>query len=193
MIPATSVLDRREAVLVVIDIQERLAAAMAHREKVSGNTALLVRVAAIVGIPVIATRQYPKGLGDLDVAIGDVLSQTEQEGSRIARVDKLTFDCFKEESFKDAVCETGRRQLLIAGMETHICVTQTALTGLREGYDVHVAADACCSRREEAHSLALARLGNAGAVLTTAESAAYELVGVAGTPEFKSLLAAVKG
>jgi nicotinamidase-related amidase len=83
--------------------------------------------------------------------------------------------------------------MVIAGMESHICITQTALTALRSGYDVHVVADACCSRQQASSETALARLASAGAVVTTAESVAYELVGQAGTPEFKRLLAAVKG
>lgn len=192
MIPATSMLDRTQAVLAIIDVQERLAAAMSHRERVIAHAALLVRAAFITGVPVVVTRQYPQGLGVLDDALAHTVEEGVALGHAVSVVDKMSFDCFVEPSFVDALCASARRQLVVAGMETHICVTQTALSGLKEGFDVHVAADACCSRDDEAHGLALMRLGTAGAVVTTAESAAYELVGRAGTDEFRALLAAVK-
>lgn len=187
-----SVLQRTSAVLVVIDIQERLASAMDRRDDVIARTTLLIRAAAIVGVPIIATQQYPRGLGPLEPEIDAVLGEAERAGTDVVRCDKVDFDCFAEPTFEAALKATGRTQLLIAGMETHICVCQTALAGVRVGLDVHVAADACCSRAAESHSVTLARLAHEGVVLSTAESAAYELVGKAGTAEFKELLAAVK-
>jgi len=187
------VLHRDTTALVVIDIQDRLAAAMAHRERVIASTALLLSVAAIVGLPVVVTRQYPKGLGDHADEVSVALQQAADAGVAISRVDKVSFDCFAEPGFAEAIRGLGREQLLLAGMETHICVCQTALAGVRADYQMHVAADACCSREDDNHASALLRLGNAGAVVTTSESAAYELVGAAGTPDFKALLAAVKG
>lgn len=187
--PAT-VADRSRAVLVVVDIQERLAAAMERREQVNARTSLLVRAARIVGVPVVVTRQYPRGLGDLEPAILEVLS--EDDSWTEAMHDKMTFDCFGECGFSDAIRDSERDQVILAGMETHICVTQTALAALARGLEVHVAADACCSREQENHDIALARLAHAGAVVTSSESVAYELVGCAGTGEFKALLAAVK-
>lgn len=193
MSESTSTLRREDTALIVIDIQERLAAAMARRDAVAAHTALLVRVAAIVGVPIIATRQYPKGLGHHSAEIGSLLEEVAAAGASVSRVDKVTFDCFGESAFVAALEATGRRQLLLAGMETHICVCQTALAGTREGYDVHVAADACCSRGDACHTYAVSRLGHAGVAISTSESAAYELVGQAGTPEFKALLRVVKG
>jgi nicotinamidase-related amidase len=192
MIPATTVACRDKALLVVVDIQERLAAAMAFREHMMARTLLMIRTAGIVQVPILVTRQYPKGLGALEDAISEALAEVEP-ATTVTTVDKLSFDCFSEPVFCDAVAAHGRSQILLAGMETHICVVQTALAGLREGFDVHVAEDACCSRDEANHRSALARLGHAGAVITTAESAAYEWIGCAGTDEFKSLLAVVKG
>lgn len=192
MIPAASVLDRSQACLAVIDVQERLAAVMPHRERVVARTKLLIRAAVITGIPVVVTRQYPQGLGPIEGALIAAIEAARAADHDVVLVDKMTFDCFAEPAFVDAICASGRRQLVLAGMETHICVTQTALSGLGEGFDVHVVADASCSREDESHLLALARLGTAGAVVTTAESAAYELVGRAGTDEFKALLTAVK-
>lgn len=188
-----SMLNREQSILVVIDIQERLAAAMARREQVVRKTALLVRAARIVGMPIVVTRQNPKGLGELDPMLEEVRNEVTAGVHPAGReVDKMSFDCFCEPGFSEAIAVTGRRQVLLTGMETHICVCQTALAGLAGGFDVHVASDACCSRDQDSHRSALARLSHAGAVVTTAESAAYELVGCAGTDEFRALLAAVK-
>lgn len=192
MIPAASVVRREQAALVVIDIQDRLAAAMGRQAQVIDRTALLVRVAGIVGMPVLFTRQYPKGLGDTVAPLLEVSDEQVQLGHPVTVVDKLTFDCFGDERFTHAIASSTRQQLVVCGMESHICVTQTALSGLREGFDVHVVGDACCSQSDEAHDIALCRMRHAGAVVTTAESVAYELVGMAGTPEFKELLGVVK-
>lgn len=193
MTTAASVAHRDSAVLVVIDIQERLAAVMSRRDETIRATALLMRAATIVGIPILVTRQYPKGLGDHAGEIGELVGEVREAHASLTEVDKVSFDCFAESAFVEALERTGRRQLLIAGMETHICVCQTALAARRAGYDVHVAADACCSRSDRNHDYALDRLGTAGVVVSTSESAAYELVAEAGTPEFRALLSAVKG
>lgn len=193
MIPAMSTLDRAMATVVIIDVQERLAAAMPARERVLSRTSLVVRAAGIVGAPVLVTRQYPKGLGDTEPALVAAIGESQGTDPAGWTTDKVTFDCFETPVFTAAVCASPRRQLVLSGMETHICVTQTALSALREGFDVHVVADACCSRDDSCHDHALRRLIAAGAVITTAESVAYELVGRAGTDEFKRLLEAVKG
>ncbi|TLM93650.1 MAG: isochorismatase family protein, partial [Actinobacteria bacterium] len=158
-------LDRTQAALVVVDIQERLAAAMGARERVIARTALLVRAAAIVGIPVIATRQYPKGLGPMEPDVEAVLAEADSSVG-VTRIDKLSFDCFADEEFANVVAELGRRQLVLCGMESHICICQTALAGLRSGHEIHVAADACCSRERELHDIAIMRLSAAGVVVT---------------------------
>lgn len=193
MIPAMSKLERATASLVIIDVQERLAAAMPSRERVLSRAGLTVRAAGIVDMPVLVTRQYPQGLGDTEPTLVSMIGERQSPDPAAWTVDKVAFDCFEEPSFVEVLCASSRRQLVLAGMETHICVTQTALSALREGFDVHVVADACCSRDDSCHEYALRRLVAAGAVITTAESVAYELVGRAGTPEFKMLLEAVKG
>jgi len=190
--PALSVADRTNAVLVVIDLQERLAAAMTARDSALDAADKLVRVAALTGVPVIATRQYPAGLGDIEPPLRAALDAAAAQAN-VTTIDKMAFDCFAEPRFRSGLEATGRRQLVVAGMESHICVTQTALAGLRAAFDVHVVADACCSRDMTAHELALERMRAAGAVITSTESVLYELVGVAGTEEFKALLKVVKG
>jgi nicotinamidase-related amidase len=165
---------------------------MTRRDQVVARSVLLIRTAEILDVPIVATRQHPRGLGEFDAPISEALERARLAGTSVTTVDKFAFDCFAEKAFCDAVVATGMRQLILVGMETHICIAQSALSGLREGFDVHVAADGCCSRLAEHHDLALARLGNAGAVVTTSESVAYELVERAGTEEFKRLLVAVK-
>lgn len=192
MTKAGSRLDREHTVLVIVDVQDRLAAAMTLRDRVVSRAQLLVEAASITGCPIVVTRQYPRGLGDVVTPLLDVLERVEAEGATVSPVEKLAFNCFAEETFAACIEAIGRRQLLVAGMETHICVTQTALAGLEQGFDIHVAADACCSREAYAHDVAVTRMSRAGVAVTTAESAAYELVSRAGTPEFKALLKAVK-
>ena len=190
--PASTVARRDDAVLVIVDEQERLAAAMQRRDPVVAATVRLVRVAVLLGLPILVTRQYPKGLGDLVAELADVVTAAELGSDAVRRVDKLTFDCFREPRFSGAFAHTVRRQLVLAGMETHICITQTALSAVREGFDVHIVADACCSRDDVHHALALERMRAAGAAITSSESVMYELVGEAGTDEFRALLGIVK-
>jgi len=189
--PATSVADRTGAVLVVIDLQERLTAAMPARASVLSAADKLVRIAALTGLPVIVTRQYPAGLGDIEPRLRTALDTAAARVS-VTTTDKTAFNCFSDAAFVERLDGTGRRQLIIAGMESHICVVQTALAGLRAGLDVHVVADACCSRDDGSHEIALARMRQAGAVVTSTESVLYELVAVAGTDEFRALLKVVK-
>lgn len=187
-----SIADRQTAALVVVDLQDRLAAAMPEKARVFEATALLVRAATIVGLPIIVTRQYPRGLGDLSPEVSALIAEAQSSGADVVQVDKVTFDCFGADEFGSAIADMGRNQLIIAGMESHICICQTALAAVRKGFSVHVVADACCSRNSANHDAALTRIARSGAVVTTSESVAYEVVGAAGTDEFKLLLAAVK-
>lgn len=184
--------ERDAFALVVIDIQERLAAAMDERERVVGAASRLARAAALCDAPIIVTRQYPRGLGPTVTELEDVLVELAEGGASVLGIDKMSFCCAEEPDFVEALRSTGRTQAVVCGMESHICVAQTALALNAEGYMVHVAADACCSRERAAHDLALARMRHAGAVVTWSESVMYEAVGTAGTPEFKALLEIVK-
>jgi nicotinamidase-related amidase len=183
--------DRDDLVLLVIDVQARLAAAMEGRDSVVGVVARLVRAAAIVGAPVIVTRQYPEGLGgtvpEVEGAVDEVRGAVP-----VNVVDKTAFCACEEPGFLAAVDSTGRRQVAIVGMETHVCVTQTALALEGAGYRVHVVEDGCCSRRVRDHETALARLRSQGVTVTCSESVIYEAAVRAGTGEFRRLLAVVK-
>jgi nicotinamidase-related amidase len=187
----TGLVHRASLVLVVVDVQERLAAAMERRDEVVGTVTRLVRFAELVGAPIVVTRQYPDGLGD---TVPEIARALEEAGRTVpvAVVDKTSFCAADEPAFLEALYETSRSQVVLVGMETHICITQTALTLAKKTYPVHVVADACCSRRDTDHRTALDRLRSAGVVVTTAESVMYEAVSRAGTDEFKRLLAIVK-
>lgn len=174
-----------DVVFVLVDIQCALADVMERRDAVVGAAGLLARAAVPLGIPVLITRQYPRGLGDTVAEIAEAVGEHTP-------IDKLTFSCLAEPVFRERIESLGRRQVVLAGMETHICITQTALALLEDGYEVSVAADAVCSRRSGDHEVALARLRSAGAQVTVVESAIYEALERAGTPEFRAVLELVK-
>ncbi|MRR10944.1 hydrolase [bacterium] len=186
-------IDRTEFALVIVDVQERLAAAMDDRDRVIAAISRLARMCALVSAPMLLTRQYPKGLGPTVPELEALVLDIAREGARVSGVDKTAFCCVAEHDFVEALSATGRHQIVVGGMETHICVTQTALALLGQGYRVQVPADACCSRADSDHAIALDRLRAAGVVITTSESVMYEAVGSAGTDEFKRLLEIVKG
>ncbi len=187
-----SLIDRDRYVFVAIDIQERLAAVMADRDRVVRAASALARTAALTGAPIIVTRQYPRGLGSTVPEFEEVLVDLAEEGAKLLGTDKVSFSCASEPEFLEMLRATGRVQVVLAGMETHICVVQTALALTNMGFDVHVVADACCSRESAAHDVALDRLRVAGVSVTWSESVMYEVVGAAGTDEFKRLLDIVK-
>lgn len=183
--------DRDECVLVVVDIQDRLADAMPRRAETVAAAAMCVRAAGVLGVPVVVTRQYPRGLGD---TVPEIASALDAAGARdaLTSVDKLAFCACEEPAFMQAVRACGRTQAAIAGMETHICVTQTALALGEAGMRVHVVADACCSRRDVDHRTALDRMRAEGAVVTVAESLVYEWLERAGTEDFRAVLELVR-
>lgn len=176
---------RDDALLVLIDLQSRLADVMSRRDAVVAAAVLLARCARVLGIPVLVTRQYPRGLGDTVPELLDAVSDA-------AVVDKVHFACPAEEAFREELQRSGKREVVLAGMETHICVLQTALALLEAGYEVHVVADATCSRRDADRDVALDRLRAAGVTVTVAESVIYEALGQAGTAEFRAVLEVVK-
>lgn len=180
------VIDASDAVLVVVDVQDRLAASMSRRDDVVRTIERVVRVADVLELPVVFTEQYPRGLGATVEALRAVLD------GAVGPVEKLTFDCCEEPAFLDALATIGRRQVVLAGMETHICVAQTALHLLAEGYRVQVMADAVCSANGLDHDIALARLRSAGVEVTTSQAVIYEATGAAGTERFRRVLDLVK-
>lgn len=181
-------LQAEQCALVVIDVQEKLLPPIFNKEELVRNTQLLLRLAHILGIPVLVTTQYAKGLGQTVSELASLMPGAEQ-------MDKMEFSCFGSDRFCSAVKSLpgNRNTMLVSGMEAHICVMQTVLAGLDRGYIVHVPADAVGSRTKLNWKLGLGRMHDAGAVISSTEMAMYELLRASGTPAFKQMLPYIKG
>jgi nicotinamidase-related amidase len=177
-----------QCALVVVDIQEKLLPPIFHKEQLVRNAKLLIRAAGVPKIPAIATTQYAKGLGKTVAEVAELLPEAEA-------IDKDQFSCFGSEAFCGRVKRLpgNRNTLLLCGMESHICVMQTALGALREGYIVHVASDAVGSRTEWNWRAGLERMREAGAVMSSTEMMIYELMRSSSSAAFKEMLPHLKG
>ncbi len=173
--------------LLVIDIQEKLLPPIYEKERLVRNAQLLLRLAKICNLPVLAARQYVKGLGPIVPEIASLLPEGITH-------DKQEFNCFGSDGFCAALktLPKDRNTLLVCGMETHICVTQTVLSALNRGYLVHVASDAVSSRAEWNWKIGLRRMEAAGAVISSTEMIIYELLHNSGTAAFKEMLKHLK-
>jgi nicotinamidase-related amidase len=175
-------LDSERAALVVIDVQEAFRKAVPSFGEVADASATLVRGAAAIGVPIVATEQYPKGLGATVPEIAERLPADVQP------VDKVRFSATEAERF-----DLGDRdQAILCGIETHVCVMQTALDLLERGVEVHVVADAVGSRTDENRRLGLERMERAGATVSSVEMALFELLGGSDAEAFKEVQALVK-
>lgn len=185
---ARRTLQAEQCVLLVVDIQEKLLPPIFDKERLVRNSQLLIRLARILNIPAIATTQYAKGLGSTIPEIASLLPGAEA-------IDKLEFSCFGSDAFCSQMKRLpgNRNTVLLCGMEGHICVTQTALAALREGYLVHVASDAVSSRSEWNWKIGLERMKAAGAIISSTEMMIYELLRRSGGAAFKELLPHLKG
>lgn len=181
--PHPMTLDRDRTALVVIDVQERLFPAMDadHREEVMRNIKVLTAAAGRLHLGTLVTEQYPKGLGHTLQEVKDTLPAAVQP------IEKVAFSCWGVEAFRSRLTSTGARQLLLAGIEAHVCVLMSALDLLAEGYAVHVVADAVTSRTQANWRLAMAQLRQAGAVVTTTETVLFQLLRQADTDDFREL------
>jgi nicotinamidase-related amidase len=179
-------LDRNTAALLVVDVQERLGAAMdpARFERSLKNTEILVESAKTLGLPILVTEQYPKGLGPTVRSIRQALSSEPTA--------KVAFSCIAVDDVARRLKESGRTQVIVAGMETHVCVFQTVRDLLAEGYVPFVPRDAVLSRTTENQETGLSLMRDAGATVTSTETVVFDLLGAAGTPEFKKLSPLVK-
>ena len=185
---ARRLLDAEQCALVVVDVQEKLLAPIFQKDQLVRNTKLLIRAARILKIPALVSTQYAKGLGGTVKEIASLLPETEP-------IDKQLFSCFGSDAFCNLLKRLpgNRNTLLLCGMETHICVMQTALAALGEGYLVHVASDAVSSRAEWNWKVGLDRMRAAGVVISSTEMMIYELVRSSGSVAFKELLPHLKG
>jgi nicotinamidase-related amidase len=181
-----------QCALLVIDIQEKLLPPIFEKEQLVRNSQLLIRAAGILQIPALVSTQYAKGLGGTVPEVASLLSSINPG---VEAIDKQLFSCFGSEIFCSLLKRLPgqRNTLLVCGMESHICVTQTALAALREGYLVHVASDAVSSRTKWNWKIGLARMRAAGAVISSTEMMIYELMRSSGSPAFRELLPYLKG
>jgi len=176
-----ALLDRERSVLVLIDVQEGYRPALHRWDRVVAASALLVRGAALLEVPLLVTEQYPRGLGHTAPEIATHLPA----GLRVT--EKMTMSCCGAASFVSRLAETGRTQVLVAGIETHACVNQTVHDLVAAGYQVHVARDATSSRRPADVGPAWEKMRAAGMLPTSTEQALLELVQDAEAGEFKTL------
>lgn len=183
---ARQALDASQCALIVIDIQEKLLPPIFEKDRLLRNAQLLIRMAGLLKLPTIATTQYARGLGDTVSQVKDLLP----EGA----IDKQMFSCFGSDVFCSVLKRLPghRNTVLLCGMESHICVMQTALGALREGYGVHVASDAVSSRSEWNWKAGLGRMQAAGAVISSTEMLIYELMRSSGSEAFKQMLPYLK-
>jgi isochorismate hydrolase len=178
----STILSKNDAVLVIIDMQERLLPVILGKERVVENALKLVKFTHIVGLPILLTEQQN---------LGETASELREELKDIQPIIKLEFDCFESRAFTDRLRQLKRNTLIIIGIEAHICVAQTALHALSR-YAVHVVSDAVSSRSSNNWEVALQRMRQDGVTVTSTEMLIYELLGKAGTDQFREALKLVK-
>jgi nicotinamidase-related amidase len=171
--------------LVVIDVQGRLAHIVHDSERLLRNVGILIQGMNVLNVPIVVTEQYPKGLGPTEEHLRTLLGDTKV-------IVKDTFSCCGEFSFELRLDELHRTNIVVCGIETHVCVFQTVRDLCGMGYTVHVVTDAVSSRTPENRDLGLRRMEQFGAKLTSTEMVLFELLGTSGTEEFKAISKLVK-
>ncbi len=171
-------LDRAKSLLLLVDMQERLVPAMADPAEVTAKCGILLSAANALGVPILATEQYSKGLGPTVSALAALVPR---------RLEKLEFSAIANPAIKDELARAHRKQIVLCGAEAHVCVLQTGLELIEAGYEVFLAADAVASRRQESREVALQRAARAGATLITVEMALFEWLRSAAAPEFRAV------
>jgi nicotinamidase-related amidase len=181
-------IDTEETLVITIDVQEKLVKAMDEDivKEIIKNILILIETAKLFNIPVILTEQYPKGLGQTVEEIKKALPLYEP-------IEKFTFNSFLEPNFEKKLNEyKDRKKVILTGMETHVCLWQTAIDLIKRDYIVFVPKDAVCSRRKLDWETGLDLIKSAGGILTTTETLVFQILKRAGTPEFKKILELVK-
>jgi len=177
---------KESTAFVVVDFQEALMKAMepALKEKAVNNLRILCEAMSILNVPIVVTEQYPKGLGRTIPEVKEKIQQTP--------IEKIVFSCCQDEKFMSAIDALKKKATILTGVETHVCVLQTCLDLLAKGYAVHVVSNAVASRTADDWSIALRLMEKAGAWITTSEIILFQLLGRAGTEEFKKISRLVK-
>jgi len=178
-------LDKEDTVLLIVDIQEKLATVMKEKDKVVKNNLHLIELAKMTGMPVLVTEQYPKGLGTTVPELREALPYYRP-------IEKMTFDCCGQPTFLEELKELNKSNVILTGMETHICVLQTCIGLIKGGINVHVVQDAICSRTKDNWKIGIEFMREAGAVVTCTETVLFQLLKKAGTEEFKTISKRIK-
>ena len=175
-------IERGKVVLIVIDVQDVLMKKMDQgiEKNVVRNIRTLLSFAKEMAIPILMTEQYPKGLGR-------TIPEIKRELESLFPIEKVSFSCCGSQAFNDQLIQLGRKQIVLTGIETHVCVLQTADDLLQKGYEVHVVADAICSRRKLDWEIGLRWMEKRGAMISTTEIIAFQMLKEAGTEEFRGL------
>ena len=181
----TRMLDIQNCSLVVIDVQGKLAQLMYGKEDLFKNVQILIKAAKILGIPIIWSQQSPKALGETVPEISQLLADNEP-------IDKMSFSCCGDEKFNSKLNVLNRRQLLLCGIEAHVCIYQTAVDLLAKGMDVNVIADAVSSRTLENKQIALEKMKAEGLNVSSVEMVLFELLRTAEHPQFKQIAKLIK-
>lgn len=180
------VMNRENTLAIMVDMQEKLLAAMPDRAALAERTGILLKGLKILDIPVIVTQQYTKGLGNTDPALMEILGDEHF-------YDKLSYSCCRDSGIRNAIASyEDRKTVLLFGIESHICIWQTAQDLLHAGFSVQVVSDCVSSRKTFEKEMALRRLERAGAYLTSTESCLFEMLEEAGTAEFKAVSKLIK-
>lgn len=178
-------LNTKESVLVMVDFQGRLTEIVDRRDVVIPNAIRLVEGCQALGIPIVATLQVPDKLGPMPAELVEVMGD-------IKPISKVVFSAVREPTFLLALRQTGRTQVVLAGIEAHVCVLQTGLDLLSAGYAVHALSDGMFSRAAENHQLALDRLSAAGATISSVEMCLFELIRTSAHPQFRTISRLIK-
>ncbi len=176
---------RDDSVLLIVDLQDKFLSPIENRETILQRSKFLIECANLLSIPIFVTEQYATKMGETSSSVLQLLENS-------MRVDKLCFSACGSDGVLEFIKNSNRKQVVIAGIETHICVTQTTLDLIETGYQVFLAADAISCRIPLAHEIALSRIRHAGAIVSHSESVVYEWMQKSGTDEFKRILELVK-
>ena len=178
-------LDRKNAIMLVVDVQGRLATLMQDPDVYLGNLATMIQSARVLDLPILWAEQVPEKLGPTIPEIAALLSDQQP-------ITKSSFSCLGSEQFDQELSASKRSQILVTGIESHVCVYQTVCGLLEKGHEVHVVTDAVASRRNSDKEIALLKMRMAGAQLTSTETCLFELMKVAGTDEFRQVVKLLK-
>jgi nicotinamidase-related amidase len=187
-------LHKNQSILVVVDVQSKLLPSIHQADETVEQICRLVRGFRIVGAPILVTEQYRKGLGETDSRIQATVADKDPSGREhaFAPLEKMYFSCVLDDPFRAAFEAAGRRQVILCGIEAHVCIYQTAVHLIERGYHVEIAADAVSSRAAYNKKIALKRLAAEGAKISSVEMAIFEMLEVCGTDPFKQWAKAIR-